>query len=252
MDRIPLRTRALFASGVIGMSLVGFRFGDFAAMLQEIPKWVPERTALPYAASIVMLAGGIGLLVERVAARAARLLFYYLAAWLVLLVAPIVVRAPLVEVNWQGMGEILVILAGAWVLHAGPGARGARVAQMVFGFALLPLGLAHFVYLNMTAPLVPAWLPWHTAWAYVTGAAQMAAGAGVLLSIVPRLAATLDAVLLTAFTFLVWIPPIIDKPGSQGLWSEIAVSWAITAGAWVVATSFPPHAQPAAAGGNVA
>jgi uncharacterized membrane protein len=199
-----------------------------------------------------MLLGGIGLLVERMAALSARVLFCYLAAWLILLNVPIVLKAPLVEVNWQGMGEILVILAGGWVLHAtlaaaaegstpgrATGTRGIRFAKLTFGFALLPLGLAHFVYLNMTAPLVPAWLPYHTGWAYFTGAAQMAAGVGVLLSILPRLAATLDAVLLTAFTFLVWIPPIIAKPGSQGLWSELATSWAISAGAWVVAASFP-------------
>jgi hypothetical protein len=176
--------------------------------------------------------------------------FHYLTAWLILLIVPIVIKAPLVEVNWQGMGEILVMLAGGWVVHASlaaprsdsapgwtTGTRGIRLAQMTFGFALLPLGLAHFVYLDMTAPLVPAWLPRHTAWAYITGAAQMAAGIGVLFSILPRLAATLDAVLLTAFTFLVWIPPIIAKPASQGLWSEFAVSWAITAGAWVIAAS---------------
>jgi uncharacterized membrane protein len=252
MDRIQTRNRALFASGLIAMALTGLRFGDFASILQEIPKWVPARTAIPYAGAAVMLAAGIGLLFARTVTLAARVTFGYLALWFLLLNLPIVVKSPLVEVNWQGLGEITVMLAGGWVLFASlvpktdgivsnvaGGARGMRRAQIIFGLALLPLGLAHIVYLGNTAPLVPAWLPGHTAWAYITGAAQIAAGWAVLLSIVPRLAATLDAVLLSCFTFLVWVPLLVAKPASPDLWSELTISWAITAGAWVVAASMP-------------
>src|SRR5579871_6620122 len=233
MIRIPPRDRVLFASGLIGMSLTGFRFGDFASVLQEIPKWVPARTIIPYAASTLMLLGGIGLVVERAAAVSARAVLLFLVAWLLLLNVPIVLKSPLVEVNWQATGEVLVMLAGGWVLHAvlsaphdgrapriATGPRAVRTAQLTFGFALVPLGLAHFFYLNNTAPLVPAWLPWHTFWAYFTGAAQVAAGLSVMLSIFPRAAATLDALLLTLFTFLVWIPQIVAAPADPGMWSE--------------------------------
>jgi uncharacterized membrane protein len=250
MDRIKPSTRALFASGLIGVGLVGLRFGDFASVSQEFPAWVPARTAIVYMAAALMLLGGIGLLFERTAAWSARVLVVYLALWVLLLNVPIVLKSPLVEVNWQGLAEIAVLLAGGWVLFAtlaaqedgstsnvAAGTRGVRLAQLLFGLALPPLGLAHFVYLNLTAPLVPAWLPYHTGWAYLTGAAQIAAGFAVLLSIRPRLAATLEAAMLTAFTILVWIPAIVAAPGVQGLWSEFTISWAISAGAWVVAES---------------
>jgi uncharacterized membrane protein len=253
MERIQPRTRALFASGLIGMGLVGLRFGDFASVLQEFPTWVSARTAIIYIAAALMLLGGIGLLFERTAAISARIIFYYLALWALLLNVPIVLKAPLIEVNYQGLGEIMVILAGGWVLSAtletpaasatsgfAAGKRGVRGAQILFGLALIPLGLAHFFYLANTVKFVPAWLPFRTGWAYFTGAAQVAAGLGVLLSIVPRLAAILDTVLLALFTTLVWIPLLFDTPGSSGLWSEFTVSWAITAGAWVVASSFAP------------
>ena len=206
MNRIHRLTRALFASGLIGVGLVGLRFGDFASVLQEFPTWVPGQTALVYAAAVLMVLGGTGLLFARTAAWSARVLFFYLALWVVLLNVPLVLKAPLVEVNWQGMAEIVVILAGGWVLFATldaplvgsasrfpAGAHGIRVAQLLFGFSLVPFGLAHFFNLNQTAPLVPAWLPYHVAWAYLTGAAQIVAGFAVLLSIVPRLAAMLEA-----------------------------------------------------------
>jgi uncharacterized membrane protein len=163
---------------------------------------------------------------------------------------PIVLTAPQIEVNWEGLSEGATMLAGAWVLFAAlaaprgesilkaiTGRRGTRAAQMLFGLAMLPLGLSHFAYVKHTAELVPPYLPYRAGWAYLTGLAHLAAGFGVLFSIVPRLAATLEATMLTAFTILVWIPMIVAAPADQGLWSEITVSWAISAAAWVVAAS---------------
>ena len=179
-------------------------------------------------------------------------LFFYLLLWVLLLRVPAVLTAPQIEVNWQGLSEIVTILTGCWVLFAAltasrdgswssfaTGARGTRRAQLLFGLAPGPLGLSHFAHLAHTAELVPAWLPDHTAWAYATGAAQLAAGIAVLLSIVPRLAAMLQAALLTVFTILVWIPMIVATPGVKDLWTEIPISWAISAAAWVVAASVP-------------
>jgi uncharacterized membrane protein len=257
MGRISATSRALFASGMIAIAIVGFCYGDFSSMWQGTPKWIPVSTHVPiaYAASMLMLLGGIGLLFEQSAAMASRVLFFYLVLWALVLRVPIVLTSPQIEVNWEGLSEGLVMLAGAWVLFASlnvsrdesslgfaTGTRGVRIAQLVFGFALVPFGLSHFAYLAHTAELVPAWLPYHTAWAYLTGAAHLAAGLGVLFSVAPRLAAKLEAAMLTAFTFVVWIPMIVAAPTEQGLWSEITTSWAISAGAWVVAASIANRA----------
>ncbi len=252
MKQTQISYRALFASGMIGIAIIGFCYGDFASMWQGAPKWIPVSTHVPiaYAASVLMLLTGLGLLIERSAAISARVLFFYLVLWALLLRVPIVLTTPQIEVNWEGLSEGAVMLAGAWVLFAGlaapsdgsqssfiTGERGTRLAQILFGLAMLPLGLSHFVYVKHTADLVPSYLPYHTGWAYFTGVAHLAAGFGLLLSIVPRLAVTLEATMLTAFTILVWIPMIVAAPHEQGLWSEITVSWAISAAAWVVAAS---------------
>ena len=226
-----------FATGMLGLGIFGLINGDFAEIWQFVPASVPGRQALAYASAALMLVCGFGLLSKRTEALAARVLFPYLALLVLLLKLPVVVKHPLVEVAWQAMSEILVVFTGGWVLFAAD-KRRLRIAQLVFGFALIPLGLAHFFYLNMTAPLVPAWLPYHTGWAYFTGAAQIAAGLGVLLGIVPQLAAALEAAMLTSFTALVWIPAILAAPTSLPVWSEFTISWAVSAGAWVVAASF--------------
>jgi len=225
-----------FATGVIGLGIVGLVFGDFADLWQLVPASVPGRQLLAHASAVLMLLCGIGLLSKRTQALAVRVLFPYLTLLLLLLKVPMVAKAPLVEGSWQSMAEIVVPWTGAWVLWVAD--RGtARIPQLIFGLALIPLGLAHFVYLQLTAPLVPGWLPYHTFWAYFTGSAQIPAGLGVLLGIYAWLAAAMEAAMLTAFTALVWIPAILATPRAQGAWSELTISWAVSAGAWVVAAS---------------
>jgi hypothetical protein len=96
------------------------------------------------------------------------------------------------------------------------------------------------VYVKDTADYVPAWLPYRTGWAYLTGAGHIAAGLGVLFSVLPRVAAVAEAGMLSIFTLFVWVPAILAAPTTRLPWTAFFISWAITAGAWVVAENIPP------------
>jgi uncharacterized membrane protein len=198
-----------------------------------------------------MLFGGIGLLFRSTAALSARILFPYLVVWLLLKV-PALVVAPQMEAVWLGAGELGVLLAGGWILFArmarlrdgsalrfATGEEGIRMARILFGVSLIPIGLSHIVYVKQTADLVPAWLPSRTGWAYLTGAGQIACGIGVLFSIYPRVAATVEAAMLSLFTLLVWGPAILATPGARLPWTAFFISWAIAAGAWLVTSNIP-------------
>jgi len=228
--------RIAFATGMIGLGVVGLVFGDFAQVWRSAPAWVPGRQALAYASAVLMLACGVGLLWRRTEAASSRVLLYYWALLVVLTQLPVVIKHPLIEVAWQGIAHLTMLLTAAWMLFTAD-KRAVHFARLLFGLALIPIGLAHFVYLELTAPLVPGWLPYHTFWAYFTGAAQIAAAFGVLFGIYPQLAVAMEAALLAAFTFLVWPPLIVASPTKPGLWSEFAISWAMSAAAWVVAAS---------------
>jgi uncharacterized membrane protein YphA (DoxX/SURF4 family) len=115
--------------------------------------------------------------------------------------------------------------------------NGLRVARILFAVSLIPIGLSHLMYTKETAELVPAWLPYRTGWAYLTGVGQMACGIGVLFSLYPRVAAMTEAGMLSLFTLLVWIPAIVAAPRTRLPWTAFFISWAIAAGAWVVACS---------------
>ena len=226
--------RTAFATGMISLGVVGLVFGDFAQVWSSVPAWVPGRQLLAYASALVLLACGLALLARRTQVMASRVLLYFWTFVVLFVSLPIVVKHPLNEIAWQEIAHFTMLVTAACMLFT-TDVRAARIARLLFGLALIPVGLAHFVYLELTAPLVPAWLPYHTFWAYFTGAAQLAAAIAVLIGIYARLAAALEAVLLAAFTFLVWPPMMRAAPTKAGLWSEFTISWALCAAAWVVA-----------------
>jgi uncharacterized membrane protein len=235
---------ALFAVGMIGLGILALIYGDFALVWQPVPAWVPGRTGLAYASGLVMLLGGLGLLFGRTRVWSTRVLFVYLIIW-ALLKVPAVVTAPQVESNWLGLGELTALLAGGWTLFA-TSEKGIRVARILFAVSLVPIGLSHIVYAKGTADYVPAWLPYRIGWAYLTGAGHIAAGLGVLFSVVPWVAAAMETGMLSVFTLLVWVPAILAAPTARTPWTAFFVSWAITAAAWVVAQNIRPRRDPAA------
>jgi len=77
--------------------------------------------------------------------------------------------------------------------------------------------------------------PYRIGWAYLTGAGQIACGLGVLFSILPRVAAKIEAGMISLFTLLVWGPAILTAPKARLPWAAFFISWAIASAAWVVA-----------------
>lgn len=249
--RIASTGHAILAVTLIAMGALGLIKGSFVGIWDGVPKGLPGRELLPYLCGVVSLLCGIGLLWERAAAAAARVLLAYLLVWTLLFKARFIFLQPTVEGVYQSCGENVVLIAGGWVLYAwfagdwdrqrlafATGDGGVRIATVLYALALIAFGLSHFAYLDNTAPLVPAWLPGHVGWAYFTGGAYLAAGIAILIGVCAPLAAALSALQMGVFTLLVWVPMAVAGHTSAFQWSELAISWTLTAAGWVVADSY--------------
>ncbi len=241
----------LFGVAVMGLGLVALAQGDFDPG-QPVPRDFPARTVLAYAAALFMLGSGAALSWRRTVARGAAALVAYYGLIVVLWMGGRVVLAHYRQFGaYSGLAEQLAIAAAALIVYADSAriaparaVRLTRAGQLAFGVCALLFGGAHFVYLNLTVPLVPRWLPpGGEFWAYATGVGQIAAGIAIIVGICSRLAAILLTAMYAGFALLVHLPMLIADPASRMTWSENALNLALAGAAWVVADSLAGRAR---------
>lgn len=233
-------SRIFFAACLIALGITGLVNGDFALVWQHVPAQVPGRTILAYVCAVIELGFGIGLLWPRTLAWACRLLFPYMLLWLVLLQIPHVIHAPLGTDAWGGVGEIAIITAGAWYLFAThAGSSGVQASRWLLIVALPMIGVAVIADgLKFGDKVMQPWLqvlPDPMALACFTGICSIAAALALLFGVWPRLAATLEALMLGLITVAYWAPALHTGRTAT---TAFIISSLITAGVWVVADSY--------------
>ena len=242
--------KILFCFGLGGLGVLSLIYDDFAMVWQPVPAWVPHREILAYSSGALLLACSVGAIFRRTASLATIVLTVFVFSWLLLLQVPRVVSDPSNEGMWLGFGETLLLGSGAWVLFVSgainegrrwggvaPGDQFLRTGRRMFGAALPLIGLSHFIYSAGTASLVPAWLPGRLFLAYLTGTGHIAAGVGILLGILPGLAASLEATMITMFVLLLHLPGVASQPRDRLQWTMFFIATAYAGSAWAVAGS---------------
>jgi uncharacterized membrane protein len=250
--------RGLFAIASAGLAILSLAYRDFAPLGQWLPARTPWQETWGYGPAILLLAASVGVCFSRTALPSALAIVGYQAFWAVTYISPILSK-PLVLVSWYGFCQALTALAGASILYAVlrwqpresampiPSQGSVRAAQILFGLTCVFYGWSHFTYADYTASMVPNWLPGRLGFAYVTGLGHIAAGIGVVFAILPRLAATLEAMMMSLFCLLVWVPSFFTQPRPQwatppeNQWSELVVTMVLLASAWIVAISLRDH-----------
>jgi uncharacterized membrane protein len=234
----------VYGLGIIFLAALCLIWSDFHGG-QPVPKTFPARTALAYVVAIFMLVSGIALEWRKTTLWAAAALAAYYAIIVVLVMnVRLVLRNLEIYGAYDSMAEEIAITAGAFIiwaslanLDAAKSARFIRIAQIAFGICAIFFGGAHFVYMSLTAPLVPTWLPpGQLFWGYATGIFHIAGGLAIVMNIRARLAAILLAVMYAIFTVFALVPGLLARSSFFG-WTEIATSVILIGVAWVVADS---------------
>ena len=244
----------VYGAGVMASSAVCVAWADFDPG-QPVAADFPQRTVLAYIVAAFMFVAAAGVEWRRTATWGAGALAAYYAFVVVMLMNGRLVLAHYGSFGaYSGTAEQLAIAAGGLIIWAanatisrGLASRVTRLGQLIFGVCALLFGGAHFVYLNLTAPLVPQWLPpGPEFWAYATGLGHIAAGVAILTGVRARLAAILLTAMYASFTFLVHGPMLLADPASHMIWSENALNLVLTGVAWVVADSLAGQSETSA------
>lgn len=231
----------LFAASFALLGAISLVLHDFVIYQQPVPHGIPWRETLACISALLLLASGIGLLFSATARQSALLLTVFVALWIVALWIPKALAHPLVELNWQGAAEDLALVSGGWLIYCAASERtdaSVRIARVVFGLALVPIGLSHFFYLQTAVTFIPIWMPLHVPLTILTGAGHIAAGLAIAFGVVPQLAAAMEASMLSLITVIVWLSAIAARPDEHANWIDLLVSSAEAGAAWVVAASY--------------
>ena len=246
--------RAGFACGMMGLGLLSLLYRSYALQWEPVPAFVPAPFA--YLSGAILVLAACALAIRGAMAWGALVLAVFLGLWVVALKIPeaLAVMPRIDKVSsligaWLGIFEDLGMACGAWTLYALSvrcgdkpplaglsGEAGLRVARIVFGFACIEYGLSHFAFAGFTAQMVPVWLPQRLFFAYLTGAGHLCAGIALVTGVLPRLAATLEAVMMSSFVVLVHIPMVLWHKAGEGHlnWTLLFVASSLASSAWAM------------------
>jgi len=235
----------VYGLGVMAVGMACLAFGDFDSG-QPVPENFPARTVLAYAAGAFIVVAAAAVEWRRTAVWGAAALTAYYALFDVILMNGRLLLTNYAEyVTYENIAIQLAIAAGALIVYASTAridaslaARLTRLGRLAFGVCALVFGGAHFVLMNLTAPLVPKWLPpTQEFWGYATGVGFVAAGVALLTGVQARLAAILLTAMLASFALLVHEPMLVADHSTHFNWTESAENLAMIGAAWVVADS---------------
>jgi uncharacterized membrane protein YphA (DoxX/SURF4 family) len=235
----------VYGLGVMAVGMACLAFGDFDSG-QPVPENFPARTVLAYAAGAFIVVAAAAVEWRRTAVWGAAALTAYYALFDVILMNGRLLLTNYAEyVTYENIAIQLAIAAGGLIVYASTAridaslaARLTRLGRLAFGVCALVFGGAHFVLMNLTAPLVPKWLPpTQEFWGYATGVGFVAAGVALLTGVQARLAAILLTAMLASFALLVHEPMLVADHSTHFNWTESAENLAMIGAAWVVADS---------------
>lgn len=236
MDKV--RQIATIVAGVVlvFLGILNIVYRDSLMSWQPTPAGAPWIIPFAFLSGAILLLGGLGLFLPQWRAKAAILASGWVGLWALLLHLPHVVMGHDMG-SLLGLGEASANALGlATLTGCFDGDRRALGLRLGFGLCLVIFGASHFVYADFTAQMVPAWLPQRLGLAYLTGSIHALTGACLLAGLRVRVAATIEALMMSSFVLLVHIPGVAHAPHDRLQLTMLGMASLLTCGAWLVAS----------------
>jgi uncharacterized membrane protein len=221
---------------LIYLGILNAVYRDSLLTWQPTPDGAAWKAPFAYLSAVILVSSGIAILLPQWRTKGAMLGAGWVGLWALLLHLPHVVTDHNVAAL-LGLGEASANAIGlATLTGCFDGDRRAMILRLAFGLCLVVFGASHFVYADFTAQMVPAWLPDRLGLAYLTGAIHALTGACLLAGIRVRLAATIEALMMSSFVLLVHIPGVAAAPGDRLQLTMLGMASLLTLAAWLMAS----------------
>lgn len=229
---------ALVAAGIglVGLGLLNLYHCDLLLQWQPAAKAAAFRTPLAYVSGIVLVVAGTGLFFIRTRRWAALLAAAWIGLWVVGLHVPATIQLKGQVAALLGIAECAAMALGlATAAGTFAGSRSRAVLAAAFGLCCIVFGISHFAYADFTARMVPAWIPAQLAVAYFTGAVHLAAGLCFVAGFAVRIAAIVEAMMMSSFVVLLHVPRVLAAPDDRLELTMLGIATLLTSAAWLIA-----------------
>jgi uncharacterized membrane protein len=200
-------------------------FTDTADIASMVPQWMPVRTFWAYLVGVALLAAALSITVKIQSRLAATLLGAMFCCFVLMIHLPNIIAEAGNRILWAvGLREI-AFSGGAFAFagspvrakHAGGIPLLVTVARFFVGIPAVFFGVEHFLHPTYApgvplGKIIPEWIPGRLFWAYLAGAALVAAGLCILANKKTRLAATYLGVVILLLVLFVYLPMLIASP----------------------------------------
>jgi uncharacterized membrane protein YphA (DoxX/SURF4 family) len=230
--------RLAFVAGLTGLGVLSLIFGDLAQGLQPPLVLLGSSAILAYVTGGLLTLAALSMPASGAIARQGGLVVAaYWLAWIVLGHTFAVLANPADPVAWVALSEAAGMVAAALLLSrledGEPTPRLRLGARLVVGLMLVWFGVVHLMFRGAIAGMIPHWMPARDLWPWLTGAANIAAGLGVITGVAGRLAAALCGVMFASWIFLVHLPRLLAEPHSRFEWTALALNLCLVGIVWV-------------------
>jgi uncharacterized membrane protein len=242
----------------IPMAIYGVQHFIYLQFVADfIPAWIPGHMFWACFTGVALIAAAVGIILKQWDRWAATLLGSMIFLWVILLHTSRLAAKPYDQAEWRGIFQALAMSSFAFVLArtlAQPGKLietptngfvggmnglsklGARFAPYLIALSMVAFGVQHFIFADVTTAQVPVWIPGSALANYLSGAALIAAGVGILFLRTARLAAALLGIMIFLSVIFVHAPIVIASPRFESDWCKALV---MSGGTFLLAACAP-------------
>jgi uncharacterized membrane protein YphA (DoxX/SURF4 family) len=112
------------------------------------------------------------------------------------------------------------------------------LGRFLFALSMVIFGAQHFMYAGFIATLIPAWIPLHLFWVYLTGTGMIVAGFCIATGLLASLASMGLGLMFLLWFLLLHAPRVAASPRNGDEWTSAFVAVAVSGGSFLLASTF--------------